>query len=86
MLSIIYVVYCILYCILYVVCYDVYYIVLCIVYFILCVFMFSLLLEKFDTIKKQRGLYCLQFEKIHANQNNKDIITLYDFICKNRRS
>lgn len=57
-----------------------------IVYFILCVFMFSLLLEKFDKIKKQRGLYCLQFEKIHANQNNKDIITLYDFICKNRRS
>ena len=48
--------------------------------------MFSLLLEKFDKIKKQRGLYCLQFEKIHANQNNKDIITLYDFICKNRRS
>ena len=48
--------------------------------------MFSYLLEKFDRIKKQRGLYCLEFEKIHANNiNNKDI-TLYDFICKNRRS
>ncbi len=47
--------------------------------------MFSLLLEKFDRIKKQRGLYCLQFEKIHTNSNNKEI-TLYDFICKNRRS
>ena len=51
--------------------------------------MFSYLLEKFDRIKKQRGLYCLQFEQIHVNNannaNNKEI-TLYDFICKNRRS
>jgi hypothetical protein len=50
--------------------------------------MFSLLLEKFDKIKKQRDLYCLQFEKMHANDNNnnKNAITLYDFICKNRRA
>lgn len=48
--------------------------------------MFSYLLEKFDRIKKQRGLYCLQFEKMHANNNNSKDITLYDFICKNRRS
>lgn len=56
-----------------------------ILYILYCV-MFSLLLEKFDKIKKQRGLYCLQFEKIHAKNNNNKDITLYDFICKNRRS
>jgi hypothetical protein len=51
--------------------------------------MLTYLLEKFDKIKKERGLYCSKLEedtRIEEKKDKKDKMPIiYDFICKNTR-